>query len=111
MQERSMRAADLFRNRVISAEVARRLGVSHQVVSDWRKAWRHGGRAALRGKGRAGRRARLSTAQLAKVEKALARAPRPSIGIWRGHVSVGRRLSPGSTKGRRYPAVSSSVSR
>ena len=66
-----MRAADLFWKGVIPAEVARQLGVSHQVVSDWRKAWRHGGRAALRGKGRAGRPRKLSPTQLKKVEKAL----------------------------------------
>jgi transposase len=66
-----MRAADLFRKGVIPAEVARQLGVSHQVVSDWRKVWRQGGRAALRGKGRAGRPRKLSPAQLRNVEKAL----------------------------------------
>jgi transposase len=71
MEERRLRAADLFRKGVIPAEVARQLGVSHQVVSDWRKAWRQGGRAALRGKGRAGRPRKLSPAQLRKVEKAL----------------------------------------
>src|SRR5438309_6201278 len=39
------------------------------VVSDWRKVWRQGGRAALRGKGRAGRPPKLSRAQLTKVDK------------------------------------------
>lgn len=71
MEERRMQAADLFRKGVIPAEIARRLGVSHQIVSDWRKVWRQGGRAALRGKGRAGRRPKLSAAQLTKVEKVL----------------------------------------
>src|SRR5919107_1874638 len=71
MEERRLRAADLFRRGVIPAEVARQLGVTHQVVSEWRKAWREGGRAGLRGAGRAGRRPKLSAAQLAKVEKAL----------------------------------------
>ena len=37
------------------------------------------------------------------------RRARPSIGIWRGQVRVGRRLSPGSVKGRRYSAISASV--
>src|ERR671919_350731 len=73
MEERRMQAAELFRRRVIPAEIARRLGVSHQVVSEWRKAWRQGGRTALRGAGRAGRRPKLSGAQLAKVEKTLLR--------------------------------------
>ena len=39
MEKRRMQAADLFRRGVIPAEIARRLGVSHQVVSEWRKAW------------------------------------------------------------------------
>jgi transposase len=71
MEERRMQAVDLFRRGVIPAEVARRLGVSHQVVSEWRKAWQEGGRRALRSAGRVGRPAKLSTAQLAKVEKSL----------------------------------------
>src|SRR4051794_38732906 len=73
MEERRLRAADLFRRGVIPAVIARQLGVSHQVVSEWRKAWRQGGRAALRSVGRVGRPAKLSTAQLAKIERALAK--------------------------------------
>ena len=73
MEQRRFRAADLFRRGVIPAEIARQLGVSHQVVSEWRKAWQQGGRPALRSAGRVGRPAKLSTAQLAKVEKALAK--------------------------------------
>ena len=71
MEERRMRAADLFRRGVIPAEIARQLGVTHQVVSEWRKVWREGGRAALRGAGHAGRPRKLSAAQLAKVARAL----------------------------------------
>jgi transposase len=78
MEERRMQAADLFRRGVTPAEIARRLGVSHQVVSEWRKAWRQGGRRALRGAGRAGRRPKLSRVQLAKVEKALLRGAEAS---------------------------------
>src|SRR5215470_12197845 len=73
MEERRMQAADLFRRGVIPAEIARQLGVTHQVVSEWRKTWRQGGRAALRLVGRVGRPAKLNTAQLAKVERALAK--------------------------------------
>jgi transposase len=73
MEERRLRAADLFHRGVIPAEIARQVGVTHQVVSEWRKAWREGGRRALRSAGRVGRPAKLSTAQLAKVEKALAK--------------------------------------
>jgi transposase len=68
MQERRMRAADLFEQGVIPAEVARQVGVSHQIVSDWRAAWRRSGRDGLRGAGRAGRLPKLSRDQLAEVE-------------------------------------------
>ncbi len=78
MEKRRMQAADLFRRGVIPAEIARRLGVSHQVVSEWRKAWQQGGRAALHGAGRAGRHPRLSQAQLAKVQKTLLRGAEAS---------------------------------
>ncbi|MBV9358588.1 MAG: winged helix-turn-helix domain-containing protein [Chloroflexi bacterium] len=68
-----MRAADFFEQGVIPAEVARRVGVSHQIVSDWRAVWRRSGRAGLRGAGRAGRLPKLSRDQLAQVEVELAK--------------------------------------
>jgi transposase len=72
MEQRRMRAADLFERAVIPAEIARRVGVRHQIVSQWRKAWREGGREALRAAGRAGRRPKLTDVQLVEVEQALA---------------------------------------
>ena len=66
-----MQAADLFEQQVIPAEIARQLGVTHQIVSDWRKAWQQGGREALRSAGPAGRKSKLSDEQLAAVEDAL----------------------------------------
>src|SRR5918994_1803020 len=71
MQERRMRAADLFEQGAIPAEVARQVGVSHQIVSDWRGAWRRSGRDGLRGAGRAGRLPKLSREQLVQVEREL----------------------------------------
>ncbi len=68
-----MCAADLFEQGVIPAEVARQVGVSHQIVSDWRAAWRRTGRDGLRGAGRAGRLPKLSREQLAQVEVELAK--------------------------------------
>jgi transposase len=72
LEQRRMRAADLFDQDVISAEVARRVGVSHQIVSEWRAAWQRAGRAALRGAGRAGRRPKITDDQRAQVESVLA---------------------------------------
>jgi transposase len=53
------------------AVIARQVGVSHQIVSEWRKAWRQGGRDALRSAGRAGRKSKLSGDQLECVRNAL----------------------------------------
>src|SRR5262245_6107276 len=71
LEERRMHAADLFELGVIPAEVARQVGVSHQIVSDWRAAWRRSGRDGLRGAGRAGRLPKLSRDQLVEVEREL----------------------------------------
>ena len=70
-----MRAAGLFEQGVTPAEIARQVGVSHQIVSDWRAVWRQSGRAGLRGAGRAGRRPKLGAEQLDQVEVALANGP------------------------------------
>src|SRR6266699_1977316 len=60
MEQRRMRAVDLFERGVIPAEIAR-----HAV--------RQSGREALRAAGRAGRRPKLSSEQLAEIEAALAK--------------------------------------
>jgi transposase len=72
MEQRRMRAVDLFEQGVIPAEIARQVGVSHQIVSDWRTVWRQSGRDGLRAAGRAGRRPKLTSDQLVEVEGALA---------------------------------------
>jgi transposase len=71
LEERRMRAVDLFEQGVRPAEIARQLGVGHQMVSDWRGAWRRSGREGLRGAGRAGRLPKLRPDQLAQVKRAL----------------------------------------
>lgn len=68
-----MRAADMFEQGVSPAEIARQVGVSHQIVSDWRAAWRRSGRDGLRAAGRAGRLPKLNRDQLAQVEVELAK--------------------------------------
>lgn len=71
-----MRAAEMFDAGKRQVDVMVELGVSAQTASRWHKAWSAGGREALTGAGRAGRRRRLSPAQLAEVEAALARGPK-----------------------------------
>src|SRR5919199_6186066 len=75
MEQRRMRAANLFEQEVIQAEIARQLGVGHQTVSEWRTVWRQGGRDALRAAGRAGRLPKLTREHLVDVEAALAQGP------------------------------------
>lgn len=85
MELRRMRAADLFERGVIPAEIARQVGVAHQVVSEWRKAWRLGGREALRSAGPAGRKSRLTDAQFTEIRHALingAEANGYSTDVW-----------------------------
>jgi transposase len=71
MELRHMRAAELFERGVIPAEIARQVGVAHQVVSEWRKAWRQGGCEALRSAGPAGRKSKLTDAQFTEIRNAL----------------------------------------
>src|SRR5215211_4142429 len=73
MEERRMQAAELFEHDVTPAEIARRLGICHQIVSDWRTAWRRSGRDGLRAAGRAGRLPKVTREQLDQVEMELAK--------------------------------------
>jgi transposase len=71
-----MRAATMFGRGKRQVEVADALGVSRATVSGWYRMWSQGGRAALAGAGRAGRRRRLSDEQLGEVAAALVKGPR-----------------------------------
>jgi transposase len=71
-----MEAAELFAEGERPAQVAAQLEVSIQSASEWYQQWSKGGLEALAGAGRAGRRPRLSSEQLAGVEQALLRGPK-----------------------------------
>jgi transposase len=71
-----MQAADMFRRGKRQVEVAEKLGVSQPTASRWYRTWLTGGRAALVGAGRVGRRPKLSDEQLAEVEAALLKGPK-----------------------------------
>ena len=75
LQERRLEAARMFAHGATQAEVARTFGVSPQAASIWYRRWRQGVAAALRGAGRAGRRPRLSAAELEAVDQALRKGP------------------------------------
>lgn len=76
MRERRLRAAEMFDRGRRQVDVVAELGVSAQTASRWYWAWHAGGREALAGAGRAGRKRSLSDEQLAEVEAALAQGPR-----------------------------------
>lgn len=75
MEKRRLKAARLFGQGKSQAEVARALGVSRQSVSRWYEAWQQAGAPGLKAAGRAGRKPRLSAAQLGQVEQELLRGP------------------------------------
>jgi transposase len=85
LEERRLRGARLLRRGMPPAEVARQTGASIQSVCDWARKMRAGGMAALHHPGRAGRKPRLSAAQLAAVAAGLKRGPEAlgyESGLW-----------------------------
>jgi len=70
-----MEAARLFAEGNSRAQVARLLGVSCRAACNWYQVWRERREVGLKAAGRAGRKPRLTLAQLAQVEQALLRGP------------------------------------
>src|SRR6266852_7992024 len=75
LEQRRFLGAELLRQGVPQAEVARRVGVHRQSVSRWVQQLEQGGRRALRKAGRAGRKPRLNAADLRRIEQGLRRGP------------------------------------
>jgi transposase len=69
LEERRFLAARLLEQGVPQAEVARRVRASRQSVSRWAQQREQGGKRALRKAGRAGRKPRLSAADLRRIER------------------------------------------
>jgi transposase len=70
-----MQAVEMFEQGKRQVDVVVALGVSAQTASRWHRVWRVGGRDALGGADRAGRRCRLTLEQVAQVEAALLEGP------------------------------------
>lgn len=75
LEQRRRDAAELLRQGIHQAEVARRLGVHRQSVSRWAQQLEKGGPAVLKRAGRAGRKGRLSTQDLDRIQNGLRRGP------------------------------------
>src|SRR5438094_7503947 len=75
LEQRRHEAADLLRQGVHQAEVARHVGAHRQSVSRWAQQLEEGGLRALKRAGRAGRKARLRPEDLRRIERGLKRGP------------------------------------
>jgi transposase len=85
LEKRRMQAARLLEKGYSQSEVARRVGAHRQSVSQWAAELEQNGRAGLKKAGRAGRKPRLSAADLAKIEQGLKRGPEAlgyETGLW-----------------------------
>src|SRR5271167_1709946 len=85
LERRRMKAAELLRQGVSQSEVARRMGVHRQSVIRWARQLAQSGRSGLKKAGRAGRKPKLSAAQLKQIEQALKRGPETlgyASGLW-----------------------------
>lgn len=75
LEQRRMAAVGLFGEGLNNSEIGRRLKVSNQTVSRWRKEYAEGGKAAMRKAGRAGRKPLLSARQLQQLTRKLLAGP------------------------------------
>ena len=73
-------------------DVAVELEISQQTASRWHRKWTAGGREALEGAGRAGRRPRLDDAQIEVIREELLKGPQANgfaTGVWTlGRVAI-----------------------
>jgi len=85
LEQRRRKAAELLRQGVHQAEVARRVGAHRQSVSRWAQQLKEGGLRALRRAGQAGRKVRLRPEDLRRIERGLKRGPQAlgyESGLW-----------------------------
>jgi transposase len=85
LERRRLLGAQLLRQGVPQAEVARRVGVHRQSVRRWAEQLQHGGRQALQSAGRTGRKPRLGPGELKRVVRGLERGPQALgyvTGLW-----------------------------
>jgi len=75
LEKRRFEAVKLFDKNLNNSEIGRRLKVSNQTVSRWRKECEQGGNVALRRAGRAGRLPCLDEADKARLVELLLQGP------------------------------------
>jgi transposase len=85
LEDRRFRAYELLKRGLSEAKVARQVGVHRQSVNRWATQVSEHGRAGLKKAGRAGRKPRLTQAELARIERKLKRGPEAlgyEMGLW-----------------------------
>jgi transposase len=75
LENRRFEAVKLFKKDLNNSEIGRRLKVSNQTVSRWRKECKKNGKAALQRAGRAGRLPSLNEADKARLVELLLQGP------------------------------------
>jgi transposase len=75
LEKRRFEAVKLFERSLNNSEIGRRLKVSNQTVSRWRKGYQEDGEVALRRAGRAGRQPCLDEADKARLIELLLQGP------------------------------------
>lgn len=83
MEQRRLKAGRLFGRGKNPGEVAKLLGVRRQSAHEWQQRWQKGGIEALRSKGAAGPKAKLSVAEQQELTAALIEGPKAH-----GHVTA-----------------------
>ncbi|MEK6617108.1 MAG: winged helix-turn-helix domain-containing protein [Nitrospirota bacterium] len=85
LERRRLRAARLLKKGLPEAEVARQVGVHRQSVNRWARQLAASGPTGLKKAGRAGRKPRLTDADLRRIERGLKRGPEAlgfSTSLW-----------------------------
>lgn len=75
MEQRRLKAVRLFAQERSDADIARHLNITRQSVGRWRIKWNNGGIKALKSKGPAGAKPRITLEQTDKVMAALKAGP------------------------------------
>ncbi len=75
LELRRRKAAKLFNKNLPQAEIARKLKVSREAVSQWHEIWKKKGLNGLKSAGKPGPKPRLTFEKLKKIEKALIKGP------------------------------------
>jgi transposase len=80
LERRRLQAVALFERGLSKAEVARHFKVSNESAGRWHRAWQHGGPAALKHPGRAGRKPRLQPLDRVQLAADLQAGPQKTLG-------------------------------